>query len=321
MWAQADFYALSGRMDLERRKQNVPHLTMLAEMLDSDLEHATDQLVELGITHLDLKGDVFGRSIEELDDERRQRLASLVDRTGVEVYCFSSTLGHLNVDATGEGEFRERMGRGIENMLQTVKYVQPRMIRLLACTLDARGPRPDNNLSLERRAPWVFSAYQDAIDHILHAGIQATIENEPNSVLSSPDATVAFFDRLNLGTKVGFTWDVQNMWQSGTYPTLDAYRVLCPIINYVHLKGGRASRESPRKMTYRSSLEDASWPVVDIVREVISDGCSPVICLNASHGVPEKNDLSGNPDGKKQLTREEAHRDVAFLRERFQEIS
>jgi hypothetical protein len=38
------------------------------------------------------------------------------------------------------------------------------------------------------------------------------------------------------------------------------------------------------ELTWRSSLEDASWPVADITRQVAEDGVSPVICLNPSHG-------------------------------------
>jgi sugar phosphate isomerase/epimerase len=81
---------------------------------------------------------------------------------------------------------------------------------------------------------------------------------------------------------VFFTYDVQNLWQMGTFPTLDVYRTLKPLIGYFHLKGGKAGDDG--RLLWKSTLEDASWPVVEMTREVVRDGVSPVICLNPSHG-------------------------------------
>ncbi len=294
---------------------------MLAEMMDSNLESAIAQLSELDITYLDLKNHVFGGSIDDMDDARRGRLASLVNTTGTEIYCFSSTLGHQNVSKLGEAEFRRDMTRGIDNILRTLTYIRPRMIRLLSCSFDERDGWSDSNEYLEHRAPWVYSAYRDAIKQIHDGGVQVTIENEPNTIFSSADETAAFFERLGLGDDVGFTWDIQNMWQSGTYPTRDVYESLMPVINYVHLKGGRGAPDAPKTMTYRSPLEDASWPVIDIVAQVLTDGISPVICLNPSHGVAPNDYAFASLVGTQELAGAEARRDVAFLRKTFQELS
>ena len=51
----------------------------------------------------------------------------------------------------------------------------------------------------------------------------------------------------------------------------------------VHLKGGQSDRPGGAPK-WSSSLADASWPVLDVVRAVVADGVSPVICLNPSHG-------------------------------------
>lgn len=294
---------------------------MLAEMMGTDLEQAVGRLQELGIRHLDLKNHVFGRSIEDLDPDADGRLADLVDRTGVEVYCFSSVLGHQNVSRVEEPEFRRAMAAGLDNMLRTARRVRPRLIRLLACGFDGRDDWPDSNAYLERQAPWVYAAYADAIERIHDAGITATLENEPRTIFSNPAEAVAFIARLNLGAKVGFTWDVQNMWQSGVFPTLDVYGVLAPITNYVHLKGGRGSAEDPRVLTYRSPLEDAGWPVPEIVGAVLADGISPVICLNPSHGAVPPDDAVASPSATAMLVADVARRDVAFLRRTFREVS
>ncbi len=295
-------------------------LTMLAEMMDRDLEVAVQKLSELNITRLDLKNHVFDRSIDDLDAERRDRLAALIERTGTSVYCFSSTLGHRNVSEVGEHEFRRQLETGIANMVATAETVRPTKVRLLACGFAERADYADASVYLGDRAPWVYDAFRDAIDQIEAAGLRATIENEPNTILSTPEETVAFFARLER-PRASFTWDVQNMWQSGTYPSLEAYRTLCPVTDYLHLKGGRADPSDPGELVYRCPLDRASWPVKEIVGAVLADGISPVICLNPSHGAVAPDYEFASLAGTPEMMRAEALRDVEYLRATFEEIA
>lgn len=295
-------------------------LTMLAEMMDRNIETAVAQLAGLNMPQLDLKTAVFDRAIDDLDDERRERLAALLELTGTSVYCFSSTLGHRNISELGERAFRKELEAGIANMAATAQTVRPGKVRLLSCWFDGRGEQTDATAWLEANAPWVYAAYRDAIDQIEAAGLPATIENEPNTILSSPEETVAFFDRLDRPNAT-FTWDVQNMWQSGTYPSLAAYRTLRPVMDYFHLKGGRSANGGPGALAWRCPLEQASWPVQELVSAVLADEASPVICLNPSHGAAPEGYAFGSRDDRAGMMRQEALRDVAYLRANFGAIA
>ena len=290
------------------------HLTMLSEMMSSDLPEAIRGLQAMGIRHLDLKGGVLGHNIADLTGPLNRRLAAFVERTGTEVYCFSSVLGAWNVDHVPEAEFRSRMMGGVEAMLRTAELVRPTLIRLLGCTFAERRHCADCNTCLP---PWVYATYREAVDCIAEAGIGVTIENEPDSILSNPAETLGFFEQLDRRGKVGFTWDVQNMWQSGTFPTLEVYEALRPVINYVHLKGGCGGASSPTVLAWRTTLEQAWWPVREIVGQVLADGVSPVLCLNPPHGRGPARD----PEAPRGLERYEPARDVAFLRATFPEIA
>ncbi|MGH2615106.1 MAG: sugar phosphate isomerase/epimerase family protein [Thermomicrobiales bacterium] len=295
-------------------------LTMLAEMMNRDLDTAVRELAELNITRLDLKNHIFDRAIEDLDDARRERLATVLDRTGASVYCFASTLGHRNVSDVGEHAFRTSLEAGIDNMVATAAWVRPAKVRLLACGFDERADYADATTFLDEQAPWVYDAYRDAIDQIEAAGLAATIENEPYTVLSNPEETVEFFARLDR-PRARFTWDIQNMWQSGTYPSVDAYLALRPVTDYVHLKGGRASPEAPRALAFRCPLDRASWPVREVVSAVLADGISPVLCLNPSHGAADPDDDLAPLAGTPEWTRAEAIRNVEYLRATFRGIA
>jgi sugar phosphate isomerase/epimerase len=292
-------------------------LSILAEILGKDLEKVAHELPEIGLSLLDLKRHVFGHAIEEMDDTARDKLAVLMDQSDIEIFSFSSTCGYQNVSTTSERDFRDHLTRGVDNMLETLSIVRPRMVRLLACSFDDREAWDESNAYLEQHAPWVYDAYDDAIERIAEAGVAVTIENEPNTILSNPQETVGFFDRLRTRDRVGFTWDIQNMWQSGSYPTVEAYQVLRPVINYVHTKGGQGAHEDPELLTFRSPLETATWPVREILGEILEHDSNSVICINTSHG---KVPAGAPPLERADRGRMEALRDIAFLRDTFGEI-
>ena len=132
--------------------------------------------------------------------------------------------------------------------------------------------------------PWLMGCYREAVGRLSEAGFGATIENECHGcIFETPEDVVQFFEILDCGDAVNFTWDVQNLWQMGTFPTMAVYERLKPLIRYYHLKGGRHGEED-KGLKWKSSLEDASWPVVEITKQVVADRISPVICLNGSHG-------------------------------------
>lgn len=112
------------------------------------------------------------------------------------------------------------------------------------------------------------------------------IENEiAHSIFSTPREIREFFSALGMREKVSFTWDIANLWQMGTFPTLEVYAQLKEVIGYVHVKGGM--RGDDNSFSWASTLKDASWPVFEIMQAVVRDGVSPVICLNPPHGGPK----------------------------------
>jgi hypothetical protein len=92
----------------------------------------------------------------------------------------------------------------------------------------------------------------------------------------------------------------------GTFPSVEVYGQLRPLIRQVHLKGGM-SETAGGPLRWRSALEDASWPVKEIVAAVLADGVSPILCLNPSHGQAK--------DGYEYD--DVTQRDIEFLRREF----
>jgi hypothetical protein len=284
-------------------------ITILNSMAGRDFERALDQHVSWKIEILDLKDAIFGKSITELMEPEAEQAADLISARKLSVYCFSTGLFHGEIEL-GEAKFRQDYLAKVDHVVDLAKILKPQMIRLLSATTSMRNEVENSVDYIRSKQPWLIPLYAEAVDRIYDAGYRATIENEVrNCIFSKPDEIISFFEELGRREKVCFTWDVQNLWQMGTYPSLAAYGKLKELIGYYHLKGGQQCEDSP-ELCWRSALEDASWPVMEITRQVVMDGVSDVICLNPSHG-----------------TRKEgydythvAKRDLDFIRETIPEV-
>jgi len=261
-------------------------VTILNSMAGREFEQALDQHVSWGIELLDLKDAIFGKGIVELTAEEAKDADALIRERGLSVYCLSTGLFHGDIES-GEGKFRRDYLDKVDHVMEIADILRPQMIRLLAARTPRRGEVGNSTEYIRSEHPWLIPLYAEAVDQIHSSGFNVTIENEVGGcIFSNPDEIVGFFEELGRREKVCLTWDVQNLWQMGTYPTMDVYNKLKGLMGYYHLKGGQQADEGT-ELRWRSSLEDASWPVIEITRQVVMDGVSQVICLNPSHGKPK----------------------------------
>ena len=303
-------------------------LTMLKSMAGREFPAAVERHAAWGLKWLDLKDGLFGRSVVDLTDDEAREVRRLADGAGLGIWCMSTGLFYAEVESSEE-TFQRHLA-SVDRAITIARILEPRFIRLLAAKTRRRAEVADSTSYILRHHPWLVGLSGDAVDRIARAGFGVVIENEIHGCIwSRPEEVLSFFAALERPA-ARYTWDVQNMWQLGTFPTLDAYRKLRPLIGMVHLKGGQAEKgvrpllcEAPcgptgkRGLTpfsaplkWSSSLADANWPIVEILREVIVDGTSPVLCLNPSHGEPKPGyDYT-----------DIVVRDIAFLRAHFPEI-
>ncbi len=259
-------------------------LTMLNTMASDNFVRSLDRHLDYGMRILDLKDWIFGKRIVDLTVEEAGRARDLADERGLSVHCFSTQLFEPEVEL-GETVFRSKHLDKVSQTIEIARILAPRMIRLLAAQTAHRSAIQDSVTYLRTEHPWALPLYGEAIDRIHAAGFHTTIENETGQcILSRPAEILDFFGELDRAEKVSFTWDVQNLWELGTFPSVEVYRSFRHLVRYYHLKGGQQEEGAGVELRWRSSLEDASWPVVEITREVVADGQTPVICLNGSHG-------------------------------------
>ncbi|WP_401000731.1 sugar phosphate isomerase/epimerase family protein [Agromyces sp. GXQ0307] len=260
--------------------------TMLNSMADADFDAALERHREWGIRWVDLRDQIYGKRIADLTIEEAIRARAAIDEAGLEVVCLSTGVFFEDV-ANGEEAFRrDHLGR-LDHLLEISAVLRPRFFRLIAAQLPEREQGRSAVAILKERYPWVVEVYREAIDRVAASGATPTIENEAFSCfLSETRDFVDFFAWLDRPS-VTLTWDVNNQWATGVFPTIDDYEALRPLISYYHLKGGQTNGGSDA-LAWNSALEDSDFAVEEITRRVIDDGVSPVICLNPSqHGRPK----------------------------------
>lgn len=261
-------------------------LTMLNSMAGPDFPVALDRHVALGLRLVDLKDGLWGQKVEDLNDEQTVRAAALIDERGLEVHCLSTALGWVDANL-GEAAWRTGQEKLLQRVLQVAAILRPRYVRMLAVRAGtAEKPVRWSYSETVTAHPWLPAAYAGMVRQINAAGFAACIENEAKyCALATPEDVVAFFAALRplvSGGVCDYIWDVQNMWQMGTFPTLAGLQILRPYLRLLHLKGGRADAHGV--LTEASGLRTASWPVRPILEEIRRAGTVGVICLNPSHG-------------------------------------
>ena len=281
----------------------IPEITLLNGMLGQDFSTALDRHQKLGLRLLDLKDCIFGKSFADLTKDEALKARDLIQKRGLEIYSLSSSLCHRDVEE-GETAFRQAVQEELKKVLAVAEVLRPKSVRLLSAWTSRRAEFADSISHLNRQHPWIFDVYRECIDSLFQAGYGVFIENETDqNIFSTVGEIRHFFAALDRDESVKFTWDIQNLWQMGTAPTLAIYEALRDLIGYLHFKGGKAGPSG--ELVWASSLEGASWPVSDIVRRAVSDATIPVFCLNPSHGQYE-----AGYDGAAVV-----ERDIHFLRQ------
>ena len=257
-------------------------LTILNSMASVDFDQAVAIHKEWNLNWTDLRDNIWGKRVEELTVEEAIRAHETLAEVGLGVACLSTGIFFEDV-RRGPEIFREHLDR-VPQVLGVADELQPRMIRLIAGQLPALERGRSATEALREEFPWVIDTYREAIDLIEERGHRATIENEAfECFLSDTDDFLRFFEWLDR-PNVKLTWDINNQWATGRFPTISDYDSLREIVGYFHLKGGQAATGSS-KLAWNCALEDSDYDVREITQRVVDDGTSPVICLNPSqHG-------------------------------------
>lgn len=258
-------------------------LTILNSMAGSDLATQIAFHRRQGLRSMDLKNEIYGHWTTEVPLDVASRARTEIEAAGLTVHCLSTSIFFDSIEE-GLAVFQKKHLGKVDHVIELARIFKPAFVRVTAAQLLART-EADAIADIRRDHSWVFDAYREVIDRVHEAGFNLTIENEVRQCfLSRTHEFLEFFEELDREGRVSLTWDVQNQWSTGVFPTVDVYDQLKALIRYCHFKGGSAEQPGGA-LAWNVALEEASWPVVAIAEKVVADDVSPVICLNPpQHG-------------------------------------
>ncbi len=256
---------------------------------------------------MDLKDRWFGKNVEYWTTADATQVASAAARLRLRIAIVSSSLGKGDV-ACGEAAYRADLER-LPDLIAVARILGPTRIRLVAPSLTGRSVVTDAARELRQHHSWLFPLLRETVDRLAETGATVVFENEsPDTVFGHPDEVLAFFHALDRPA-ARMIWDVGNWWHFGCsrFPTVADARALLPVVDVLHLKGGR-SVQPGGPLQWAAQLAETSWDVTGVVRIILDGKRCPIICLNPPHGAWRP---GFTPDYRA---------DLEFLRKTFPEI-
>jgi len=195
---------------------------------------------------------------------------------GLRAYCLSSRIFDDSVEQD-EQAFRATHLATLRRTLAAASVLRPKYVRLIAGKITDAAATENCVTVLKRRHPWVRDAYREAVDLILDAGFTPTLENEHlDCFLSTTHEFRDFFEWLSAPSEFTLTWDIVNAWKMGTYPTVEVYQALRPLLGYVHVKGGQAEPGAPTKLKWNVDWRRPAGPFRRSSKPWSTTGCRPL---------------------------------------------
>ncbi len=268
-------------------------LTIFTDELKLDLADGIKTLKDWGFRWLDLRGRIFGKHFEKLDDAERARLRRLLDDHGMKIACLESSLAKVHLpDSARLAAEQEKL----EQIIRAADALDCRLVRAFHYWQPAAGPDRGQLAVQPDKLQIVLDMFGPLAERARKAGLTLAFENCGVSL----DEVFALLDALP-DRDWGLAWDCANAWTANQVPNRDLYARCLARTRVVHVKAvGIVPGLHPAAVPWREILSDLSaqgfaGPVsiethnpdksvsdVDMCRRVL-DGLTPLV----PHAAPQ----------------------------------
>jgi len=204
--------------------------SVFTDELRLPFEEALDVLASWNLTHVDLRGGIFGRAIEALSDEHLARVKAALEARGLQVGALESSLAKVHLpDAARRAKEAEKL----EGLIRAADALGCRLAR--AFFYWQPGPEQAGQLAARPDlVQQVLDAFMPLAERAREAGLVLAFEN----CGVTTDEVLAVLDALGV-PGWGLAWDVANGWFASEQAKADPARYinrLAPVTRLVHVK-------------------------------------------------------------------------------------
>ena len=245
------------------------------EVSKEDFDEALKLGVEAGATGVEIRGGIWGKRIQEIDDDTVKRVQDALAKHGVKVSSIGSPFGKCAHDSKEEQDQHHRI---FERMVALTDAFDTPIIRGFALWNPYRKepgrPRPEISEFLDVMVPFVEPAVRTAGAK----GVTLSLENEDATLVGSCAEAVALAKALGDPKGLSFCWDVNNgvACDERAYP--DGYDLIKGRITHLHVK--------PNTQTELDPIEGSDMKYIDLLKQMLADGYTGAASIE-HWGTPE----------------------------------
>lgn len=197
-------------------------LTGFADEISPDLEIQLDVLASEGISHLELRG-VWGKNVLQLTDEEAARVKERLDARGFRVSSIGSPIGKIQITDDFEPHLND-----FRRAIELARYFGAPYIRIFSFFIpEGEDPAGYREEALSRMKQLAHLAEQENI-MLLH-------ENEKEIYGDNGERCLEILQACD-SDKLRAAFDPANFVQCGVRPMSEAYPLVAPYIEYIHIK-------------------------------------------------------------------------------------
>jgi sugar phosphate isomerase/epimerase len=196
-------------------------LSGFGDEIDADPRVQVAVLQALGANHIDVRS-AWGTNIVQMSDEQLSELAVLFSGKKMGVSAIASPIGKVDVELPVEHEV-ERLRR----VITAAQALGTKYIRIFSFYYEGRGADEVRDDVITRMRALAETAEE--------AGVILLHENEKDIFGDIPSRVLDIIETVN-SPALRVCWDAANFVQVGIKPFDEAYSMLRPYLEYVHVK-------------------------------------------------------------------------------------
>jgi sugar phosphate isomerase/epimerase len=246
---------------------------VFADEVSQDFEEAARRSVAAGARCIELRGGIWGRSVQNCTDDDVARMQAVLAREGARVAVIGSPVGKCRLD--DEAEYATHL-QWFDRMCELAHSFETRVIRGFAFWNPTGEDRirPD----LEAYLPRIVEKLAPIVEKAEREGVLYCFETECSTTTGTCREIAAVIEALGGSPSLGAAWDVNNGWGGGELPYPDGYSAIRGRVYHVHVK--------PNAQKNLETVADTSLSYAEILRVLRADGYEG--CASIEHwGSPE----------------------------------
>lgn len=245
-------------------------LSGFADEISAEPAEQLETLTRLGMSHLDVR-TAWGTRVAELDAGQLDRLATLIEASGMRVTTIGSDLGKIGI----QEPFGPHLARA-ERVMDAAARLDCRFVRVFSFFVTDRPV-------IDSEAAEVLSRMARLVELSQRRGITLLIENEKDLYGDRPERLAGLVTALGGPGIVRTIIDPANYVQCGVAPVDEAWPIVGPSTAAVHAKDARLS--STRHGVAEPApvgQGDGQWP--ELIAALQASGFDGVISLEPHLG-------------------------------------